>query len=53
MTPGSNRRRSLFGAVDLASGRWFYQVTHTAVSATSIGFCEHVLASYPTTPVVS
>jgi transposase-like protein len=39
MTPGSNRRRSIFGAVDLATGRWFYQVARRAVSATFIAFC--------------
>jgi DDE superfamily endonuclease len=52
MTPGINRRRSLFGALDLASGRWFYQVTHEAVSATFIRFMEHVLAGYPDAPLV-
>jgi transposase len=52
MTPGSNRRRSIFGAVDLASGRWFYQVARRAVSATFIQFLQHVLAGYPTAPVV-
>jgi transposase len=52
LTPGSNRRRSVFGAVDLASGRWFYQVARKAVSATFIGFVEHVLAGYPNAPLV-
>jgi transposase len=52
MTPGTNRRRSLFGAVDLRTGRWFYQVTRRAVSATFIQFMEYVLAGYPTAPVV-
>jgi transposase len=52
MTPGTNRRRSLFGAVDLRTGRWFYQVARKAVSATFIQFMEHVLAGYPTAPVV-
>jgi len=35
MTPGTNRRRSIFGAVDLASGRFCYQVARKAISATS------------------
>jgi transposase len=52
MTPGTNRRRSIFGALDLASGRWFYQVTRKAVSATFIQFMEHILAGYPDAPVV-
>jgi transposase len=52
MTPGTNRRRTVFGAIDLASGQWFYQVTRKAVSATFTAFCEHLLAAYPTTPLV-
>jgi CubicO group peptidase (beta-lactamase class C family) len=35
MTPGANRRRSIFGAVDLASGRFCYQVARKAISASS------------------
>jgi hypothetical protein len=33
MTPGTNRRRTIFGAVDLRTGRFFYQVAPKAVSA--------------------
>jgi transposase len=53
MTPGTNRRRTIFGAVDLASGRFLYQVTRKAISASFIGFCEQLLAAYPTAPVVA
>jgi transposase len=53
MTPGTNRRRTIFGAIDLASGQWFYQVTRKAISATFTTFCEHLLAAYPTAPVVA
>jgi hypothetical protein len=53
MTPGTNRRRSTFGAVDLAAGRCFYQVAAKAVSATFTAFCAHLLAAYPTAPVVA
>jgi len=53
MTPGRNRRRTIFGAVDLAFGRSFYQVTRKAVSATFTAFCEQLLAAYPTAPVVA
>jgi transposase len=52
MTPGTNRRRSIFGAVELASGRWFYQVTRKAVSASFCAFCEQLLAAYPAAPQV-
>jgi Winged helix-turn helix len=47
MTPGTNRRRTIFGAVNLHSGQWFYQVTRKAVSASFCGFCERLLAAYP------
>lgn len=33
MTPGTNRRRTIVGAVDLRTGRFFYQVAPKAVSA--------------------
>jgi transposase len=53
MTPGTNRRRTIFGAIDLASGRFLYQVTRKAVSVSFTGFCEHLLAAYPHAPVVA
>jgi transposase len=53
MTPGTNRRRTIFGAVDLASGRFVYQVCRTAVSASFTAFCERLLAASPTAPVVA
>jgi transposase len=53
MTPGKNRRRTIFGAVDLHTGRWFYQVARKAVSATFTAFLEQLLAAYPTAPQVA
>jgi transposase len=53
MTPGTNRRRTIFGAIDLASGQWFYHVTRKAISATFTAFCEQLLAAYPTAPLVA
>jgi transposase len=53
MTPGTNRRRTIFGAVDLHTGRFLYQVTHKAISANFTGFCEQLLAAYPAAPVVA
>ena len=52
MTPGTNRRRSIFGAVNLTTGRFCYQVTRKAVSASFTAFCEQLLAAYPTAPLV-
>jgi DDE superfamily endonuclease len=53
MTPGTNRRRTIFGAIDLHAGRFCYQVTRKAISATFTAFCEQLLATYPTAPVVA
>jgi hypothetical protein len=53
MTPGKNRRRTIFGAIDLAAGRFYYQVARKAISATFTAFCEQLLAAYPTAPVVA
>jgi transposase len=53
MTPGTNRRRTIFGAVNLTSGQWCYQVARKAVSVTFIAFLEQLLAAYPTAPLVA
>jgi len=53
MTPGKNRRRTIFGAIDLQSGRFLSQVTRKAISASFTGFCEQLLAAYPAAPVVA
>jgi transposase len=53
MTPGKNRRRTIFGAVDLHTGRFCYQVARKAVSASFTAFCEQLLAAYPAAPLVA
>jgi transposase len=53
MTPGTNRRRTIFGALDLASGRFCYLVARKAVSATFIAFLEQVAAAYASAPVLA
>jgi transposase len=53
MTPGTNRRRSIFGAVDLASGRFCYQICRKAVSASFTAFLAQLLAAYPAAPQVA
>jgi transposase len=53
MTPGTNRRRTIFGAVGLRTGRFLYQVTRKAVSASFTAFCEQLLAAYPAAPIVA
>jgi transposase len=53
VTPGKNRRRTIFGAVDLRTGRCFYRVARKAVSVTFCGFLEQLLAAYPAAPQVA
>jgi transposase len=53
MTPGKNRRRTIFGAVDLATGQFLYQVCRKAISTSFTGFCEQLLAAYPAAPLVA
>jgi DDE superfamily endonuclease len=53
MTPGTNRRRTIFGAVNLRTGRFVYQVARKAVSATFIAFLEQLQQVYPAAPVVA
>ena len=53
MTPGTNRRRTIFGAVDLRTGRFLDQVTRKAVSANFTAFCEQLLAAAPAAPMVA
>jgi hypothetical protein len=53
MTPGTNRRRAIFGAVDLRTGRWFYQAAGKVVSSTFIAFLKQLQQAYATAPVVA
>jgi len=53
MTPGKNRRRTIFGALDLASGRFCYLVRRKAASADFIALLEQVLVTWPAAPVTA
>jgi transposase len=53
MTPGKNRRRTIFGALDLASGRVCYLVRRKAASADFIALLEQVLVTWPGAPVIA
>jgi transposase/transposase-like protein len=53
MTPGQNRWRHLFGALEPATGRWFYRAVTKLNSETFIEFLEEVIAAYPTAPAVA
>lgn len=53
-TPGSNQRRSLFGALNVATGTWHYRITaNKVVSTVFCSFLEQVLTAYPDAPVVA
>jgi len=52
MTPGKNQKRSIFGAIEVATGRLLYHIAERAKSATFIEFLEQILDAYPRAPVV-
>lgn len=51
-TPGKNYKRGIFGALELETGRWFYQVTMRKRTDEFVAFLEHLLDSYPTQPLL-
>jgi transposase len=53
MTPGQNQRRTIFGAIELTTGRWLYRIAPKATSAYFIGFLEQVLNAYPGVPAIA
>jgi transposase len=53
MTPGSNIRRTLHGALNLATGAWHHHPSITNVSVVFCYFLDQLLAAYPTAPVVA
>lgn len=46
-TPGQNAKRGVFGACDLRTGRWFYQLTERKRSVEFIAFLGALLTAYP------
>lgn len=53
MTPGSNIRRTIHGAVNLATGAWHYHVSIRNVSVVFCYFLDMLLAAYPDAPVIA
>ena len=51
-TPGGNRKRAVFGALDLATGAWHYAVTARKRAVEFVAFLEQVAAAYPGRPVL-
>lgn len=51
-TPGTNRKRAIFGALEWATGQWLYVICERKRAAEFIAFLEQVLASYPGRPIL-
>ena len=47
MTPGKNQKRSIFGAIELATGRWLYSIVERATSTAFTDFLEQILDATP------
>ncbi len=53
LTPGSNVRRTLHGAIDLATGAFHHHVSVRNVSVVFCYFLDLLLSTYPDAPVVA
>jgi transposase len=53
MTPGTNERRTVFGALDLVTGTWHYAGGCKADSLAFIAFLTRLLQAYATAPVIA
>jgi transposase len=51
-TPGGNRKRAVFGALDVETGAWHDAVTPRKRAVEFVAFLEQVLAAYPERPVL-
>jgi hypothetical protein len=53
LTPGSNIRRTLHGAINLATGTWHHHVSVTNVSVVFCYFLQKLLDAHPDAPAVA
>jgi transposase len=51
-TPGTNRKRAVFGALAWTTGRWVYQITERKRAVEFIAFLEQLLRAYPDQPLL-
>jgi transposase len=51
-TPGTNRKRAVFGALEWDSGRWHYQISEHKRASDFIAFLEQLLRAYPARPLL-
>jgi transposase len=47
VTPGQNAKRGVFGALNLRTGEWFYQLSARKRSVDFLAFLTSLLAAYP------
>jgi transposase len=52
LTPGTNRQRAIFGALDWTTGRWVYQITERKRAIEFIAFLELLQHAYPGQPLL-
>lgn len=50
-TPGTNRKRAFFGALDAASGAWFAVDHDRKLAVHFVAFLRHIAATYPEGPL--
>jgi transposase len=51
-TPGTNRKRAVFGALEWDSGRWHYLISERKRAGEFIAFLEQLLLTYPARPLL-
>jgi transposase len=51
MTPGTNRKRGIFGALAWETGAWHYTVTDRKRAVDFVAFLDQLLAAYPAVPL--
>lgn len=47
-TPGTNSKKSIFGALDIRTGKWVHQIFDRKRSEQFAEFLNHVVSLYPT-----
>ena len=51
-TPGTNRKRAVFGALEPRTGRWFYRIFERKRAVEFIAFLEQLVQAYPGRPIL-
>lgn len=51
-TPGTNKTRALFGALDIRTGQWTYLIRERMCKEDFIAFLEHLLVVFPVAPII-